>query len=400
MNKPTQFGKVLPRKVQLRKILLSSVFAMSLSSFANAGIVAIVTESTASGNYFEQETEGGGGDGSVSFDDPQISESVGNREFGSAGAFDSVSDVDGDVIFFKNGNSAFGAQAFSTSRTVVDITFTNTSNDAVNPILDSQIVPAGMGFYLTDCAADNTRQCATTDGNFFNLENVESFFGSPGETILESAFNFEVVSAGEVLFQLQGSISLVAGAELGDPNTIVTNLSQIDNFLTDFQQTSDIDSDQELTFDWGATDFEVIFPDELLPNDSATVSYITEVSTTVASGCSSFLGLTNDPCGISYASFGDPIGRGGRGRVLPPELNNIQAARFASATTANSDTAITGYEAGLYTMAAAFDSETGLLSYRATSGPGIGIVEASAPASVVFVAMSIAFLGFRKRRTN
>ena len=376
-------------------LLSSSIFAGSLlltSQFANANIIAIVTESSASGSYFDQAAEGDG-DGSVSFDNPQIAEGVGSRRFGSAGRFDSVSDVEGDSIFFKNGNASFGALASSSSRTVVDITFTNTGDEAVTPLLDSQIVPAGLGFYLTGCSGDDLVECTSSTDSFNSIETYEGFQGTPGSVVAESRFNFSVELGDFVLFSLTGSLSLVTN-ETSTGNTVVTEFSQIENFLTDFRKTSSEDSTKQVTYDWGATNFQVLFPEELLSGQSATLSYITEVHTSASSSCGSF---GPDPCIISYGAFGDPIGRGGKtGTRTNTNSAPLIASFLSKGTTIDDEETIEGYEAGLFTMSASF--QNGVLNYQAVSGPGIEVAEVNSPSMLgSFILSVLGFAVFRRK---
>lgn len=304
----------------------------------------------------------------VNFNDPQISEDYGSRNLGSAGSFDSVSDLDGDTVLFKNGNASYGSQANSTSRTVVDITFKNTGDAAVRPTLKSQILPAGMGIFMSDCSAENLRECKSIAAPDFSLEDFRSYNGGRGPSA-GASFNFQIVSGDSVLFALTGSINVMAAMGT-EPNTIVTELSSIESFLTDFRQSSALGSVQEISFDWGATDFELIFPDDLLPNESQTVSYITEVTTFTNAIC-----VENDApaCPIAFGAFGDPIGRGGASGVGKPI------------------TRVEGISPGLYRMAAP-TFEDGILTYRAESGPGIAAVAVPAPAPLAAVVLGAAFM--------
>jgi hypothetical protein len=367
----------------LTKNLLPLLLATSVYGTANASIIAVVTESTANGAYWDILNEAGLDP--VNFNNPQIAEEYGSRELGSAGTFDSISDVDGGDILFKNGNASFGAQAISSSRTVVDITFKNTGAEAVIPILKSQILPAGMGFFLSDCTAENIRNCQTNDDIDFGFDDITSLNG-PGGAAMGAMFDFKVMAGDSLLYSLTGSMSLMIGD--GGPNTIVTDFSEVEGVLNGFQQTSPLDSLQQLTFDWGATDFDVIFPDELLPDASATVSYITEVSTFTNAFC---VQVGAPACAVAYASFGDPIGRGGSTRPRTAEASSGALAAMAS------DTTINGYEAGLYRMALP-TFENGVLTYRANSGPGIGATSVSTPNSFAFMILGVAFLALRRKR--
>lgn len=363
------------------KTFFSLLVVMLIHGTLKADIIDVNVESTAFGSFWDLSNEFGLDP--VNFESPQIAETYGSRDLGSAGSFDSVSDIDGDEILFKNGNASFGSQANSSSITVVKIKFQNTSDDPLRG-LHSQILPAGMGFYLSDCTAENLRECESFDDTSFGLEDIQSYNG-PGSSAMGAMFDFKVVAEGfaDPLFSLTGSLSLNVG-ENGELNTIVQDFSEVEGFLTDFRQTSSLGNQQQITFDWGATDFDAIFPRALLPNEITTISYITQVSTFTSANC---IESSSQVCPVAYAAFGDPIGRGGE---AGPRTAN--AANFAMAA----GTTINGYQAGLYSMAATF--EDGILSYRANSGPGIGPAVVSAPASFAFIVLGVAGLTMNRKR--
>jgi hypothetical protein len=348
------------------KLFLSLMLAISIHGSLYAGIVGYLTESTASGRYFNLNEEVA----LVEFNSPRINEVFGSRNFGSAGSFDSTSDLDGETILFQNGNASFGSQAFSTSRTVVDITFENTGTDALLPSLNSQILPGGMGFYMSDCQADNLRNCESRSETDFGFDGISSIV-RPGGVAISTMFNFMILAADDTeLFSLTGSLSLVMG-ENGNPNTIVREFSGIDGFLTNFRESSPIGNQQQITFDWDATDFTVELPGILGPGLSRNIRYITEVTTFTDSNCV----LDDEPCPLAFGSIGDPIGRGGAG---------------------GSRVKINGFNPGLYRMAASFDD--GILTYRALTGPGISVTNVPAPAPLLLLLMSAAYLMFSRKR--
>jgi hypothetical protein len=356
------------------KPLLPLLLALCVHGAVKSEVIAVVTESSASGSYLnlQSESEDESSIETVSFRGPQISENFGNLSIGSAGSFDSISDVDNGDILFKNGNSTFGNLGDSFSRTVVDITFTNTDTVAVRPILQSQILPAGMGFFVTDCEANDLRECESGTEEEWRLTNI--FSPSEG-TVMSTSFDFKVMLGDIELYSLSAGMSLISG----EGNQVVQDFSQVEDFLTDFRQTSESDSLDQISFDWGATDFEVIFPDELFPNQSATLSYIIEVSTSTDTFCGiTFEGGPN-ACSIAYGAFGDPIGRGG---VTRPQGGSIN-----------------GYEAGLFRFAAP-TFENGVLSYRAASGPGIvPTTSVPAPVPISLLLFGLVCLILSRRRT-
>lgn len=372
--------------------LLLFFLSISMHTGVNANIISVNVQSTAGGTYFyqsEESTQGTSYGDPLTYGNSQIAEVFGSRADGSAGSFDSVSSIDGDEILFKNGNAAYGAVAFSTSRTVVDIEFQNTGNEAIRPTLKSQILPAGMGLFMSDCVAVNLRECQSTTDPDFTFSNLDTFTGDP-DTLMSAEFDFTVLLGATELYSLSGSLALEVDAF--NNITIVRDLSAAENVLNNFRLTSIDGSQQQITYDWGATDFEVIFPELLDANEIATLSYIIEVSTTTSQNCSS---VSTSPCPLAYAAFGDPIGRGGAGTTRPTTTRSLRMASF----TAPSDPLINGYEAGLYRMAAP-TFEDGVLSYRANSGPGITASSVNVPEPSIFalLALSVGFLSLRRKR--
>ena len=342
----------------------------SIHQTANADIINIDVNATATGGYFDYSNEDQFG---VDVSSNIIDQEVGSRQQGSAGSFESTSFIDATTILFRNGNGAYGEFARSSSSTTVDITFQNNSNETIRPIFDSQILAAGMGFYLTDCSADNLRNCNSRDQNDFTFLDITSRAGDLNP-IAETEFNFKIVSEGLTLYALTGKLSLILG-ENGGPNTIVRQFSNVEGFLNNFRETSSQGNQTQISYDWDVTDFEVIFPTDLLPGDSTSVQYITEVTTFSNTTC-----RENDlvACTVAYGGFGDPIGRRGAGQT--------------------SFSPIEGFEAGLYTMAASFDD--GVLSYRALSGPGVSAtpIPVSAPTTLALLVLGAIFVARRNKR--
>lgn len=379
------------------KIFLSLLVVMAMQDSLKASIIEVTGSSIANGAFVEAKYEGITGDViRTSYAEPEISTEFGNKILGSAGSFDSVLKLEGDEILFKNGNAAFGTGSSSSSRTVVNIKFQNTGSEAVIPILESQILPAGMGFFISDCEADNLRECQSLVGTAFGFDDIrppERSY-SIDHTLMSATFDFKVVLEGFAvpLFSMAGSLSLTRNSS--GEISIVEDLADAESRLNDFRQTSPDGSQQQLTYDWGATNFSVEFPEEIDVDFVATVSYIIEVNTTTSSVC-----LYEAGCPIAYAAFGDPIGRGGAGTTRPskPKSASFSAKSFLSPALA-SDTQIKGYKTGLFRMATP-TFKNGTLSYLAISGPGIATLAVPAPTSFAFLALGVAFLTLRRQRS-
>ena len=353
----------MPTK-HLSSLLALSVVLISMHGLANAGIIGLLTQSTAEGFVGLGGSEQGEGD-NIYISNPQINASFGNQNFGSASRFDSISDLDGDKILFMNANSSYGFNSFSTSKTVVDISYQNTSNEVVRPKLQSQILAAGMGFYLSDCTAENLLTCGSSDDPSYGFGDITGPLADGG--VVSSQFSFRVQAGDEVLFSLSGSVFLNIDS---GPNTIVQDFDEATGFLNNFRQTSPLGSTNQLTFDWDSTDFEVLFPVDLIlePGEIGTISYITEITTGVVAQCSG--GLL---CPIAYAAFGDPIGRGG----LPSSRPQIE-----------------GIEPGLYELKASFDND--IIRLFTTSRPNLPIASVPSPAPLTLLMLGSAFLMIRR----
>lgn len=337
------------------------LLSLSVCNTAYAGIIGVLTESSATATVFKPDANGN--PRVASFSGAQISESFGDVGLGSAASFDTTSRVGPGVVEFQNGNASYGEGVVSVSRTVVDVAFENTGANAVRPTLNSQITPAGLGIYVSGCPASNLRDCALRDDGDYDWQDIGNLVGD-GEAAVGTRFDFKVVSGDEVLFELSGGLSLVIG-ENGALNTIVQDFGDVEGFLTDFRQTSPQGTEQQISFDWGATDFEVEFPEYLTldPGESGSVTYITEVTTFSNAFC---FDTGRQACPIAYGSFGDPIGRGGAGGTR----NTNRVGQLLSSQLMNDNSSIDGLEFGKYEFN--FPTfENGELGFRAVRGPGI-----------------------------
>lgn len=345
---------------KLLKYFTALLFMMSMHGAVYANIIGVLTESSAIGTF---RNDVDGNPITVSFSGAQISEEFGQSGFGSSAFFDTTSRVGVGIVEFQNGNGSYGEQVQSVSRTVVDISFENTSNTIVRPTLNSQITPAGLGIFVSNCNGYQMRSCSLRDDGDYDWQDVGNVV-PPGEEAVGSRFDFKVVSGEDILFQLSGGLSLVIG-ENGNPNTIVEDFSEIEDFLTNFRRTSPDGSVQQISYDWGATDFIVEFPESLMlaPGEIGNLSYITEVTTFSNAFC---YDVGRAACPLAYGAFGDPIGRGGE--AGPRNLSRLVAAQSSSSSP------ISGINSGLYQFNLP-TFENGEIGFRAISGPGIVPVE-------------------------
>jgi hypothetical protein len=258
----------------------------------------------------------GGTTGIRNFSGEVISGSVGSTSFGSGASYASTSQIDDTIIYFKNGNASSGQFTYSKSTTLVDITFTNTSNGPVTPFLISQIVPAGFGIFVgpNGCSA-NPEGCNPADvaaGNFSSFTpvtagDVPTLDGIDPDLLAFASVRFRIyTNTGDsefVAYDLTGSLSLTYGGGFGEENILFANISPELAGLNGFKLASLPGSKDFLGYSWDTTDIDVSFPGDLAANESATLRYETIVETYSRSSC---LESGTSSCLVSYSAFGDP----------------------------------------------------------------------------------------------
>jgi hypothetical protein len=435
------------------KIVVSLVLAMGVNTALKSEIISVTAESQASGNFFdsanENDTVNGVDAESFDFGNPIDSRNFGSRDQDSAGTFDSLLSLDGDEILFKNGNSSFGFQSSSYSKTVVTVLFQNTTQESFIPELQSLILPAGMGFYLSDCDATDLRACDASGAE--TLADISPFSGNEG-IIGTAGFNFSVELEGvdgsltvddqstpavvdglsysstagtsttenSLLYSLSGNLELGIENDGTTATAVVTpgGLDAAEAALDGFTESTPEGDNSQLTFDWDATLINLTFPAELAPGQVAKLIYTVETSTFVTSDCIST--STNNLCPIAYSAFGDPIGRGGaasrRGSSTPTTdtpsagtpstmsafsiFSPLSANGMSSSTSfaMTDDTPITGHQAGLYRLGLPTFND-GVIGFMANSGPGISANAVSAPATLALVLLGLGFVVVGRKST-
>ena len=192
------------------------------------------------------------------------------------------------------------------------------------------------------------------------------------------------------MFELTGGLTLVIGKD-GSPNTIVKDFGDVEDFLTNFGQTSPEGSEQQISFDWGATDFLVEFPESLMldPGEIGNLTYITEVTTFSNAFC---YDTGRQACPIAYGAFGDPLGRGGEAGP-----RRLSFAKGLSASPSMTSSAINGLDIGTYKFNLP-TFENGEIGFRAISGPGITpTVNVPGPATFGLFALSLTYIVIRRK---
>lgn len=297
---------------------------------AHAQVTGVVTHSSAKTQF----RPGADPDdtGIAVFQGEQLNLMAGGNAFGSAGSFTSTSQVNDKVIEFQNGNIAGGALAYLTSRTVVDISFTNDGDEAVIPTLHSTITPAGMGFFAASECLNGITGCtagAAYPGDFRDFQDFAT--SDPQGRIAGASFTFRITGGDEVVYELKGDIALLHDAA-SNSNVIVSDMDAAQAALAGFRPVAEDGSQKEFGFVWDATHIEVSFPKGtlLLPGESSTLTYETIVESYSYADCYTLL---TGSCLVSYSSFGDPIGRGGGIKpslvaAAPTESSGFEVAQF------------------------------------------------------------------------
>lgn len=249
---------------------------------------------------------------SFSADAENIAVEGGYAEIGSANVFAMTSLIESDHISFRNGSSSAGSYATTTSHTALDIHFTNDSASTVHPVLNSTILGAGMGLFVGDVSCLNGLNSCAPDANLFGGSATFQDFMPNGlygnlTNLAGASFEFKITGGGNVIYDLTGSLALMRDPGTGT-NFLLTDLGAAQAALTNFRLSSDPGSGTDFGALWDPTNILVDFGggSDLAPGESSTLTYETTVSSYSLADCTGA-----GACLISYAAFGDPIGRGG-----------------------------------------------------------------------------------------
>lgn len=226
---------------------------------------------------------------------------------GNGASFQSVVDIGPEFLSFENGNAVAGPYIATRSSSVVDITFLNGSQTTVTPVLNSTIIPAGLGFYLSDrtdgCGANFYQGCPESQAGygFSDLANLTA----PGDPAAFVGFEFSIVAGAETLYSLSGSMKMVY-----DPVTkqmvVSDTLDPARDALGGFTLATPDGSTSAIGYAWDATNVLVDFKTPMASMESRTLSYITTVTSYTRANC-----IDGVTCLVAYSGFGDPVGRGG-----------------------------------------------------------------------------------------
>ncbi len=301
--------------------VLTIATAILAGAGAKAQVTGVVTSSTATVTF---KPDISGSNIVYNYSGNQIAASLGDVGLGSGGAFASTAKVVPGMIAFQNGNASSGGYAYLNSQTDIDVTFTNNTAAPVTPQLESQILPAGLGVYVSSLCLEKLTSCPqyTGSGNFQSF-SPDTTAAPLTDKLAGSSVDFRILSNGVTIYDLTASVDLVYDPATG-ANVFVDNIASAQAALDGFELQTAPGSQSQHGFNWQATDINVAFPGAmtLAPNQSATLTYQTTVQTYSRADC---FHLTKNGCLLAYSTFGDPIGGS-----MP-----IKPSAFASAFAAN-----------------------------------------------------------------
>lgn len=224
----------------------------------------------------------------------------------TGGGIQSTSKLNQGLIEFQNGVIGGGPGGSSTAFTEVEVTYKNTGTQAVQAVLDSTLLPAGLGFLIGDITSDTgpgicgnvqLSQCGQTTKNV-SFSNVSQ---------ATAGFMFDVLSNGVSIYSLSGGMMIDANGNVTD--TLGAARSTLKNFAL---QTIP-GSGTAIGYNWDSTVVSIVVPGLLAPGASATLTYRVSTYATSTGSCAPVAGANafNQTCAIGYSVFGDPVGRGG-----------------------------------------------------------------------------------------
>ena len=225
---------------------------------------------------------------------------------GSGGSFESTVVVNTDSITFDSGNASSGPSATTTSSTNVSVTVTNNTGHALSVTsVHSEIIPAGLGFYLQDTtlppAGNNIYLGYPQSLSGLSFADVSTSVGA-GNPFAFADFNFQITSGDTTLYSLTGSLALSFD---GQGNLVVTNnLAAAEAALAGFVTAWDTPS--SLAYAWDTTPVDLDLGWTLGEGQSQSLNYTTSVTSFTRAPC-----LDKVTCLVAYSGFGDPVGRGG-----------------------------------------------------------------------------------------
>jgi len=257
----------------------------------------------------------------------QIDVQQGNRKSGFGVTIAATSKVIPGLIEFQNGSGTSGPYTFLDTETDVNITFRNNTSSVQTPVLDSQIIAAGLGVFVGgECLATQT-SCTGLPAPTFQAFSQAAQPGAPANTLLAGeSVEFQILDGGQSLYDLNASSDLVHDASSAS-NVFVDNITQAQTALNGFQLQTPVGSQTAHGYSWDTTDLTLPLGVTLEPGQATTVTYQTTTRSFSRTDC---LALT--ACLIGYSAFGDPIGMSGGVNSVRADTSGASAG-FASLIT-------------------------------------------------------------------
>jgi hypothetical protein len=244
------------------------------------------------------------------------------------------------AITFESGNASMRGenQVFSTSTSSVDITIKNGGSSSVDATMHSQITPADLGFYLanTGGACGGSSLFSSSGGDPFGgcgqtgkpltFANLNTSNVSTDTPAAGAEFTFTVTVGGVQVYDFTGQQTITISPASGQAvvNPLVLSDDTVLQGLTRNQATPDSADG----YTWDASNVKVGLG-ALAAGASEDVVYTATVTTFSNIGCT-----TSDPtvCLVSYAAFGDPIGKSGGTNVARKFGPGLDLSPLGSAT--------------------------------------------------------------------
>lgn len=238
--------------------------------------------------------------------------------------YTSTTSITKSEISFESGGISTGDQTRQTSISRIDMTVNNNGDGTIAPTFKSQITPAGMGIYLGNNSAGN---CFTSPGTCAQTQGAHTFADLTQATganqVAGVSFDFQIQQDGVTLRDITGGIDISQDGGI----TVFPNIDQASSALAGFVTLDQFGKTDPVTgksvsalgFAWDATDISVGL-NRIGGFSSSTISYIVTVSTFSNANCFA----DDNTCLVTYAGFGDPVGRDGA-------VNNL----FSSALSAS-----------------------------------------------------------------
>jgi hypothetical protein len=226
------------------------------------------------------------------------------------------------TVSFESANASIRGdnQVSSTSTSSVDISIKNGGSNTLNPVLQSDITGASLGFYLANTAGgcggsglfsggDPYGGCGqTTGGQTFRNFNVA---GVPFGTVLAgSAFEFTVAVGTNTVYNFTGIETVTEGDGFAvvNPLQMALNGVAIDSgVLQNLTNTTPGMAGSANGWMWDDSPVSIALG-SLGAGGTEDVTYTATVTTFSDLGCTS---SDSSVCLVSYGAFGDPIGKGG-----------------------------------------------------------------------------------------